>query len=178
VAFRGALGVAVEVFADEGGAVAGVLEPCGHRRTLVTETVERWKAAVVAAVAENAMVVGVLAAQDRGARWTAERRGGERVGERHALGGKEGLHTGEASNRPGILIIGQDEDDIGWGGGFSWRPSSSSTGDGSGCGVAAIGVAVREPDREQDEERSQVRRVPVRPRASPEAPAGLAGGGA
>ena len=108
----GTLGVAIEVLADEGGAVAGVVEPGGHGRLLVAEAVEGRESAILADIAEDTVIVRVLPTQDRGARGTAERRRDEGVGEREPLRGEERLHVGHAGNRPGIEIVGHDDDDV------------------------------------------------------------------
>ena len=62
--FRGSLGIAIEVFADEGSAVAGVLKPGCDCRLFIAEAVKRREAAVVTAVAEDSMVVGILSTED------------------------------------------------------------------------------------------------------------------
>jgi hypothetical protein len=129
VALEGTLGVAIEVFAEEGGAVAGVVEPGGHGRVLVAEPVEGREAAILANIVEDPVRVGVLPAQDRGARGAAQRRRDEGVGKRQPLRGEERLHVGHAGNRPGIEIVGDDDDDI-------WRPC--------GCGISRVIIFGRE----------------------------------
>ena len=149
MALGGTLGVAIEVFAEEGGAVASVLEPGGHGRVLVAEPVEGREAAILANIVEDPVRVGVLPAQDRGARGAAKRRRDEGVGKRQPLLSEKGLHVGHAGNRPGIEIVGDDDD-------YVWRPRGCGVGrvivltGGSDCGVPANGVPVDAPVSEQD----------------------------
>ena len=73
--------VVVQVLADQRGVVAGALEP--HREVVVgVQRLEAREAAVRRLVAPHAVVVGVLAGQERGPRRAAEREVDEAVRER------------------------------------------------------------------------------------------------
>jgi hypothetical protein len=111
--------VAVEILPEEGRPVALLLDPSGHRRVLVADVAELLKAAARRLVAENLVVVGVLAAQDGGPGRTAQGVCHERVVEGRALVYEQRLEVGHVSKRAGIQvvygqIVGEDENNVGW----------------------------------------------------------------
>ena len=104
--------VAVQILADHRRAVAGGLQPGGERRLLEPEPVERLVAAPGRLVADDVGVVGILAAQDRGARRAAPRIADEVVRERGALILDQRLGLRHEGVRADILVVGQDQDDV------------------------------------------------------------------
>src|ERR671913_296650 len=109
--------VAVEILPEEGSPVTLLLHPGGHSRVLVAKEAELLKATARRVVAENLVVVGVLAAQDGGPAWTAQGVGHERVVEGRALVYEQRLKVGHVSKRTWIQvvygqIVGEDENNV------------------------------------------------------------------
>ena len=106
----GGVGRAAHVpLADEGGPVARALEFLREGRRLRIQP---------RAVVQDAVPVGVLTGEDRGAARRAQRRGHERVLEQHALRDQavevRRLEERVAERRRGVetLVVDQDEDDV------------------------------------------------------------------
>ncbi len=93
-----------EVFADEAGVVAGVVEPDGQRGQVVE--------IFAAAVGGDAVVVAILPGQECGARRAAFGVVGEGVGEVDppaADVGQQVAHDGQAVH---VLVVGHDDDEV------------------------------------------------------------------
>ena len=101
--------VAVEELADEPGEVARVAEP----RARLLGGVEGLEAAVDAAVVLHAVVLGVLARRELGARGAAQRVGGDGVGELHALVGQQPARDRHVVEVVVAHVVGEDEDEVG-----------------------------------------------------------------
>ena len=105
----GAHPVVVEVFADVGGVVAGLLEPDRQRVGVVEVRV----AAMRSAVGEHAVVVGVLAGEEGRARGAAERDVDEAVGERGAPRRQQRPGLRQGAHLLDRLVVGHDHQDVG-----------------------------------------------------------------
>src|SRR5918997_3925757 len=107
------LAVAVEILAEQGRLVTCVVEAGGQRGSLSPELAERLESSCWGNVAPDQMVVRVLAGQDRGPGWAAERGGDECVVEGHSLIChvlREGRYL---RGRRSVQVIGNYEDDVG-----------------------------------------------------------------
>ena len=105
--------VAVHQLAQKRRAVSGGLQPGGDGRLAQAQGLELGEAARGQVVALDAMVVGVLAAQERGPRRAAEGVGDEVVLEDRALVGDQLLGPLHHTVRGHILVIRQDHHDAG-----------------------------------------------------------------
>src|SRR5215211_400452 len=135
--------VAVEILPEEGRPVALLLDPGGHRRVLVAQEAELLEAAERRLVAQDLVVVGVLAAQDGGPAGTAQGVGHERVVEGRALVYEQRLYVGHVPQ--GYLVqvvhgqvVGEDQDHVRW---FrllllllGWLPLGGGEAGGEGAG--------------------------------------------
>jgi len=101
--------VAVEELADEARAVAGVAEP----RARLVGRVEGLEPAVDAAVVLDAVVLGVLAGGQLGARRAAQRVRRDGVGELHPLVGEQAARDRHVVEVVVAHVVGEDEDDVG-----------------------------------------------------------------
>ena len=100
--------VAVQVLAEVGRVVAGLLEPDGER----VRVVELRVAAARRRVPHDAVVVGVLAGEEGRAGRAAERVRDEAVGERRAAVAQEALHVRHDAERLERLVVGHEHDDV------------------------------------------------------------------
>ena len=100
--------VAVQVLAEVGGVVAGLLEPDGQR----VRVVELRVAAARRGVAHDAVVVRVLAGEERRARGAAERVRDEALGEGRPAVAQESPHVRHDPHRLDRLVVGHDHDDV------------------------------------------------------------------
>src|SRR5581483_9402192 len=105
VGWRGVGAVAVEVLAEQGGAVAGVVQAGGQGGAVA----EGGHPAVGPLVAQHAVVAGELAGQDGGAAGAADRGGDEGVGEGAP---HQALDGGHGAERVPALVVGQDQHDV------------------------------------------------------------------
>ena len=132
--------VAVQVLADQGGRVAGVVEPGGERRAIVEARVP-----VRPEVRDHARVVRVLPREDARAGRAALRCGGVVPVEAHALAGQQALDVAHAAVRVDPFVVGDDHDDV----------QASRSGRGGAARVT------RDPEREAE------RRGDHRPQSPP-----------
>ena len=100
----------VQPFAGEAGRVAGGLQPWRQGPARVDQRLVPAAAAPV--VAERAVVVRVLAGEQRGARRTAERVGGERVLERGPARGELVADVRKGLHHPGRLVVAHDHNHV------------------------------------------------------------------
>src|SRR5947209_4528799 len=109
-----AVRVAVQVLAEERGAIAHGVEGRGHRRLLVAQGRELGEAAVRRDVGVDLVIVRIEAGQDGGARRAAERQGHEVLRERHPLLREERPRLRHGAHRveDEVLVVGEDEDDV------------------------------------------------------------------
>src|SRR5215208_5209827 len=122
---RGA-GVFIEVFAEEARPVARRIQTCRHVVLLVAFVPVGPPAAVRTLVCPDPGVVGVLAPHDGGPGGTTKCVGDEGVREIHALVPQHGASLRHVLEVVFAHIIGQDEDDIGFGGSPLGLPSGAS----------------------------------------------------
>ena len=102
--------VAVEVLADEHGIVACIVEPGGYRGVLQSLAAKFLEAPQQRAIAQDTMVVGVLAPQDRRPGGAAQRIGHESSGEFYASTGQEVLVLGHVTEVRGSHVVGEHEE--------------------------------------------------------------------
>ena len=140
------LPVAVQVLADEGRVVPGLLEPDRQR----VRVVEPHVAAERRPVPADAVVVRVLPRQQRRARRAAERVRREARVEAHALPDEQPVDVRHVAQRVRRLVVGLDDDDVRpvvdllHDGGRRVRPRGEreQTGDREPCPEAPSHVAV------------------------------------
>ena len=138
VRLRRGVGEAVEVLADESGAVPGPVEPRRDGRALDAEAMRGLESAVGATVGLDAGVVGVLPAQDRRARRAAERVAHHRAREGHAVLPDHPLHPRHGVQIGTGHVVGEDEQDV-----RSHRRAagrSGAHGRGAGCADGTDGT--------------------------------------
>src|SRR5215210_5202406 len=110
--------VAVEILPEEGRSVTLLFDPGGHGRVLVAQNAELLEAPQRRLVAQDLVVVGVLATQDGGPAGTAQGVGYERVFEGRALVYEQRLYVGHVPERGRVQvahgqIVGEDKDHVG-----------------------------------------------------------------
>ena len=144
-----AIGVPVQVLAEQRRLVTGVVEERRHGDGFVSGAEERGEPGIVARVAQHAMIVGVLAAQDGGAGGATERRRGEEPRKGRALLYEEATDCRHVRDRGGIEVVDHDDDEVGPGLGI---------GDGEeGWTQASRDEDARQQQREERRESSHVR---------------------
>jgi hypothetical protein len=116
-----ALLVAVEVLADERGAIPGVVQPGGDGRRFVAAVAEGAVSSVWRPVLQNAGVVRVLCPQKRGARRAAHRLRVKR-GEDETPVGQERTQPRQVVDHAGGHVVDHDEDNVRLRGGRVRRP--------------------------------------------------------
>ncbi len=104
--------VAVHVLADEDSPVVLGLEPGRYCRLLAARGAELLEAALWWLVAEDLVVVSVLAAQDRRPRRAAQRVRHEGVLEGGTTLDEQGLEVRHVGDRTGIQVVGEDHDHV------------------------------------------------------------------
>ena len=100
--------VAVQPLADQGGPVAGLLQPGGEGVAPVLHPVPP----VGVEVAGDAVVVGVLAGDEGRPGRAAEREGVDRVGEAGAPGGEQLAHVRHVGDVGEGLVVGHHHEDV------------------------------------------------------------------
>ena len=109
---RGGRAIAVQVLADQAGVVARTVKPDGQV-VVRMQGVEAGEAAGGRRVAENAVVVLVLAGEESGARGAAERVVDEAALERRPTVADQRVDAVHHPHRFDRLVIGLDHDDVG-----------------------------------------------------------------
>ena len=102
--------VGIDVLADEGGLVTGLLHPDGEVVRLLTGV--EGGVAVLPEVVGDAGVVRVLAREDARPRRPAHRRRHVHVGERDPVVGEQGLDVVHHGRPVRALVVAQDYDDV------------------------------------------------------------------
>ena len=100
--------VAVQVLADPAGAVAPLVQGDRGRRRVV----ERLDRALGRVIAQDFVVVRVLAGEVGGARRAAERERGERLGEARALAADPPAGRAQGAHVAGRLVVGHHHHDV------------------------------------------------------------------
>src|SRR5215207_1764900 len=105
--------VLVEELAHKTRVVARLAQPRRHRGLFEAELLEALEAALWGQVVPKPVVVGVLAAQDGGPRRAAQ--GGGCIGavEGGAALDEAGAYVGHLGDRSRVLVVGEDEQDVG-----------------------------------------------------------------
>ena len=148
---RGGL-ISIQVFAEHRGAVAVGAQPGGDGRGLAAKRAEGLEPAEWRRVAAHTGAVRILSAQGRGARRAAERVRDEVVVEGRALLVQQRLRLRHEGVQLGVLVVGEDEDDIG---AVDGRGGCLRGGGRSGGGRCGAFDASARCDREQAEEQRE-----------------------
>src|SRR5215212_7555596 len=105
-------GIAVQVLAEEGGLVSGLLQAHADRVLLVPLGDELLEAPIRRLIAQNVVVVIVEAGKISGPRWAAYRVADEVLLKGGALLSQQGTYLGHLKGGGVVQIVGEDEDYI------------------------------------------------------------------